>query len=430
MFFKKIICFTFCLANMANISWCGDSTRVFESETEPSNVGKTKNLVANDESLTSAQKTKPKLKLMDAPSANASPSSVITVHQDHKNEQPFPKTLRQWLAEKTLTDPSVNLSAFIHSFTSEIRTYISYLEGLKEENGSPEQKKRIECYLQETMQLIESAGILTNTQSSPAPTFSQMDLNESKKADDHYNLAFGKRPSQSQEFQQTDTPPPAQDIAAMWQKLLCVDKQNRKAHQKTCQKKTCQKKIHEVECDHRLSREYTDYHNQCRIVRLTCGYTYFPQKTINKMADFIGKAPALSVASGSGFVESLLQKKGVQIIATDARPPSIRFMSIWRASMVEAVNHWENSECLIISFPFPNFKNEVTELDDNKDTNVSTIFKGNKLIYIGSDDPTFTGQQPDETIWEQQDVPTEETKMYYLTKYVPDVMVRFFTRKK
>ena len=54
---------------------------------------------------------------------------------------------------------------------------------------------------------------------------------------------------------------------------------------------------------------------------------------------------------------------------------------------------------------------------------------GLKLIYIGSSDPTLTGQQPDQRIWKMERVPDEESKAFFITKDVSN-FARFFTRKQ
>ena len=251
---------------------------------------------------------------------------------------------------------------------------------------------------------------------------------ESQEADRQYNAIHGERSKQTKEFKATEDLPNKDQIVAMWKTLIALDNKSLEAHKKRCPEEG---RLCLPMCPHSASPEYQKWLKQSERVRGACGYIYCPQKTINQMVKFIDEDLALSFASGGGFLESLLEKKRVRkVIATDVRPPEVRFMPIWRASTVEAVNHWEDAGCLIISFPFSDFKSNASEEEDNQNKNITQIFKGDKLIYIGSADPSLTGQQPDTTIWEQLTVETELTEMYYLTKDVSQVMVRFFKRRE
>ena len=101
-------------------------------------------------------------------------------------------------------------------------------------------------------------------------------------------------------------------------------------------------------------------------------------------------------------------------------------MDIFRASMVDAVRSYGEANCLILSFPLPDTLNSDAETEESRDVNLSQIFKGQKLIHIGSAMPELSGQQPDETIWKQQKMHPDNALMYALGVSSSKLEVRFF----
>ena len=163
-------------------------------------------------------------------------------------------------------------------------------------------------------------------------------------------------------------------------------------------------------------------------LRSQFGWVCPSQEAVSATADFIGDDTALSVASGSGLLESLLAED-VNIVATDADPPDVRFMDITKMSMVKAVRQCKDHNCLIISCPCLDTFNREREEPSDRDVNVSDIFEGTKIIYIGDANKIFTGQHPNPEIWAPEST-THAFSFLSMTEILWDgASVRFFRRQ-
>lgn len=113
-------------------------------------------------------------------------------------------------------------------------------------------------------------------------------------------------------------------------------------------------------------------------------WTIPSRQLINNCTSFIGVNEVLSVASGQGLVEHLLQLKNVNIHATDAfiddrnRKCLITplFCDVEHLDYVKAIKKYKTSKILMINWP-----QQYSEMARD----ALRMFKGNKFIYIGEE---------------------------------------------
>ena len=124
----------------------------------------------------------------------------------------------------------------------------------------------------------------------------------------------------------------------------------------------------------------------CGDLRPNYGYSVPTEEALAKMTRFIGADSTLSVASGNGFIEGMLKNRGVDIVASDIKAPTHRYIDITEQDMTEAVQNNDHN-VLMMACLF------------SKD-NPQEFFKGNKIIHIGGEE-SLTGGLPNEDKWKQ-----------------------------
>ena len=102
---------------------------------------------------------------------------------------------------------------------------------------------------------------------------------------------------------------------------------------------------------------------------------------------FIGRDKVLSVGCGGGFLEGLLKKKGVDVLATDITIPNIHYTDIVPLDMYSAIEAHPRRKVLLLS---------CLCCDHYPDL---SLFKGSKIISIDDRGQTLGGQ-PDDAIWD------------------------------
>ena len=102
---------------------------------------------------------------------------------------------------------------------------------------------------------------------------------------------------------------------------------------------------------------------------------------------FIGRDKVLSVGCGGGFLEGLLKKKSVNVLATDITVPNIHYTDIVPLDMYSAIEAHPKRKVLLLS---------CLCCDHYPDL---SLFKGSKIISIDDRGQTLGGQ-PDEALWD------------------------------
>ncbi|MGB1229838.1 MAG: hypothetical protein ACPG7U_01535 [Holosporaceae bacterium] len=102
---------------------------------------------------------------------------------------------------------------------------------------------------------------------------------------------------------------------------------------------------------------------------------------------FIGRDKVLSVGCGGGFLEGLLKKKGVDVLATDITISNIHYTDIVALDMQGAIEAHPRRKVLLLS---------CLCCDHYPDL---SLFKGSKIISIDDRGQTLGGQ-PDDAVWD------------------------------
>ena len=111
--------------------------------------------------------------------------------------------------------------------------------------------------------------------------------------------------------------------------------------------------------------------------RYTFSYAVPTKKVINKITKFIGNDKVLEVGAGKGLWASLLDKEGVDIIATDDLSWNDKrfYIQVKKMDAIKAINKYDVNILMMIWPP-----------NDPMAFNGLKKFEGNKLIYIGERD--------------------------------------------
>lgn len=124
-------------------------------------------------------------------------------------------------------------------------------------------------------------------------------------------------------------------------------------------------------------------------LRENFGYAYPTEAALVCMKDFIKGDSVLAVGSGSGFIEGKLQKQDVDIVATDIKPPKVRYMDIVKKDVQSAITSYPKRNVLLIVCWDPKYLLDFSTVE------------GTKIIGISSEavEDQAAGFIPDERIW-------------------------------
>ena len=110
-------------------------------------------------------------------------------------------------------------------------------------------------------------------------------------------------------------------------------------------------------------------------------YALLSQEAINAIIEFIANDTILDIGSGMGFWASMLKLSGIKIIPTDVDPDQYEkklWCDIEKIGYKDAIKKYETN-CMMLCWPY-SFSYKA-----------SSMFEGNKLIYIGERNGYCTG---------------------------------------
>lgn len=96
----------------------------------------------------------------------------------------------------------------------------------------------------------------------------------------------------------------------------------------------------------------------------------------NCLLNILAHNRVLSINSGLGYWEHLLQISGISVICTDISPPPNPFTLIYPLDAISAVKLFTSVNCLLSIWPLTNSDNDFV-------LNSLSIFKGNLFILVG-----------------------------------------------
>ena len=133
-----------------------------------------------------------------------------------------------------------------------------------------------------------------------------------------------------------------------------------------------------------------NFQKNAQSIQRTFGQAYPTAEALTCMENFIDGDEVLAAGCGSGFIEGKLEKRGVDIVATDIAPPKVRYMDIATQDVQSAMASHPQRNVLLIAFWKPGCPLDLS------------TFQGAKIISIGDQDTEFkvAGFIPDEDIWE------------------------------